>query len=301
MSVTKVLKRNKKMGKCARRWKVDVQVRTPDGRRRRERRQIPASNRREAVTFEAQMRMSMLDGTYRKEEPQPAPKLSEFAPEYMGCQLASRIKPSTRAAKDSIVRNHLTPKLGRLRLDAIGPREVNRFCREQEKAGCKPKTINNQLAVLSSMLTTAAEWELIDKPPRIRFLRVPPQPFDFLDFDEADRLVEAAERGLWRTAIVTVLHTGLRLGEMMALRWQDVDLKTGMLLVRQSQWKSEIVGPKTLTSIREIPLNRVATFALAEHRHLRGPLVFCGDDGSPLSEQICRRALMRACKKAGPA
>jgi integrase len=278
---------------------VDVQVRGPDGQPRRERCVIAASGRRAALAFEAKMRAAMLDGTYGKEVAAPAPTLAAFATDYMGSQLASRVKPSTRAAKEGIIRNHLIPRLGRIKVDAMGPRDVDRFCCAQEKAGCSPKTINNQLAVLSSMLNTAAEWRLVEQPCKIRFLRVLPPEFDFLDFADAKRLVEAAEPGLWRTAVVTVLHTGLRLGEMMALRWQDVDLRKGLLLVRQSRWKNQFVTPKSRTSMRDIPLNRIAVSALTAHRHLRGTLVFCGDDGSPLSAQICRGALMRACKKAG--
>lgn len=64
---------------------------------------------------------------------------------------------------------------------------------------------------------------LIAAVPEIDWLKVPAQELDFLDFEEANRLLAAVDEG-WRTMVLTALRTGMRMGELIALRWQDVDL-----------------------------------------------------------------------------
>jgi integrase len=122
---------------------------------------------------------------------------------------------------------------------------------------------------------------------------------EFFDFAEAERLRAAATAdAAWGAMMIVALDTGLRLGELRALRWQDLDLKAGRLLVRKNVWRKEVGTPKGKRS-RDVPLNERAAGALKAHRHLRRPLVFCKEDGKRLSEKMCQRALERLCRKAG--
>jgi integrase len=106
---------------------------------------------------------------------------------------------------------------------------------------------------------------------------VPAQEFDFLDFEEADRLLAAVDED-WRAMVLVALRTGMRMGELIALRWQDVDLIAGRVTVRQNAVK----GRRTPKSgkAREIALSNDTVAALKAHRHLRGPLVFCTMEGA---------------------
>ena len=108
--------------------------------------------------------------------------------------------------------NHIVPALGKKRIDQIGPKEIELYKARAVKAGLKGKTINNQLSALLKALTVAAEWGLIDQPPRVHRAKTAPPPFDYLSFDEATRLVEAADQD-WRPMILTALGTRLRIGE----------------------------------------------------------------------------------------
>ena len=103
---------------------------------------------------------------------------------------------------------------------------IERYKAAKLAKGLKPKTINNHLAVLRKALVVAAEWGLLEGRAKVKQMKVAPPDFDFLDHEEADRLVAAAD-GDFRVMIVTGCKTGLRLGEMRALRWEDVDLRRG--------------------------------------------------------------------------
>jgi integrase len=133
--------------------------------------------------------------------------------------------------------------------------------------------------------------------PEIIWLKAPKPEFDFLSFEEAERLLVAADPQ-WYTMILIALRTGLRQGELIGLRWEDVDLVAGRLLVRQSIVRGNVGTPKS-GKPREIPLSEQARTALKRYRHLKGELVFSDQDGNPLNKGECKWPLWRTCKKAG--
>ena len=86
------------------------------------------------------------------------------------------------------------------------------------------KTINNALTVLRKLLSVAEEQRVIQQAPRVKlFTKLPKPAFDFLTFEEAERVINAAEPE-WRTLILVGLKTGLRQGELIGLQWADLDL-----------------------------------------------------------------------------
>ena len=143
---------------------------------------------------------------------QPQPKkevssLEEFAPRFLdGHARANRQKPSGIVAEESILRVHLIPLLGSRRLDEItteGVQEVKRHLADRS-----PKTVNNVLTVLNTLLRKAVEWDVIEQMPcTIRLLPVPKPSVGFYDFDEYERLVEAA-KNLGSDAHLVVLLGG---------------------------------------------------------------------------------------------
>lgn len=94
------------------------------------------------------------------------------------------------------------------------------------------------------------------------------------------------------------LKTGLRLGELLALRWEDVDLVVGRLMVRRAVARGIIGTPKSGKS-REIPLSSEALKALRGQRHMKGEPVFSDLDGKMLDKGECKWPLWRSAKKAG--
>lgn len=235
-------------------------------------------------------------GTWGKEVKQ-ARTLAAFAEEFLKNYVAANNKPSEAAAKKRILEQHILPVLGEMNLDAIGVKEIERYKARKLEEKLSRKTVNNHLHVISKMLRVAVEWSELATAPRAKLLKVGKSEFDFLDFEEARRLVEACT-GQLRTMVVTLLNTGLRWGELVALRWQDVDLKAGRIVVRQNVWRGHIGTPKGGRA-REIPLNEAVLSVLREHRHLRGEWVFCTDGGTRLGDQAETSRLESACRRAG--
>jgi integrase len=238
--------------------------------------------------------------------PKEAPKVSDFVQTYLD---ASRLhnKPSSIASKDAALRNHIVPAIGHLRLDQVTYAVIEdlklELARKRARNGgeseetLSPKSINNYLTILRRMLVIARKRGLIATVPELDWLKVPPQEFDFLDFEEAKRLLAAVDED-WRTMVLVALRTGMRMGELIALRWQDVDLVAGKITVRMNAVKGKIGTPKS-GKAREIPLSNETVAALKAHRHLRGALVFCTIDGTMLKYTELRHPLWRACRKAG--
>ncbi len=230
------------------------------------------------------------------------PKLKDFAEQFMAIARVNN-KPSEVGTKESVLRVHLIPTFGNKRLNEITYGDIQDYAaaktkpKSETKPGLAKKTVNNHFTVLRRMLVIAKKRGLIDSVPEVEWLRAPKPEFDFLTFEEAARLVEAAD-GEWKCMVLLAQRAGLRQGELLALRWEDVDLVAGRLLIRQSVTRGVVTEPKSGKG-REVPLSEDARKALKAQRHLRGPLVFCTDDGRMLGKHECKHPIWRACKRAG--
>ena len=92
--------------------------------------------------------------------------------------------------------------------------------------------------------------------------------------------------------IVVALKTGMRQGELLALKWDDIDLTAGRLVVSRNLSRGELTTPKNGKS-REIPLGDDVSAALKHHRRLRGGVVFCKTDGAILTKGETKHPLWR--------
>jgi len=254
--------------------------------------------KRGAEEFERVLRARLLQGEpVEGPERKEVPIVSTFLAEWVETYAKTNNKPSEAWSKSMIVRRHLVPFFGKMRLDEIGVRDVERFKAEQLRRELSAKSVNNHLTVLRRALACAVEWAIIEHVPRIQWLRTAVPEFDFLTREESDRLLAAVPRE--HLAIVaTAVKAGLRRGELLALRWEDIDLRAGKILVRRSVWKGKVTSPKGGRS-REVALSPKLAEALRGHRHLRGPIVFCNADGSMLTRDQIKRIVPTACRKAG--
>jgi integrase len=149
------------------------------------------------------------------------------------------------------------------------------------------------------MLSVARDWKIIKHIPKVEWLKTPEPPYDFLSFEEAGKMIESGE-SMWRNMIVTALKTGLRLGELLGLCWSDINLDTGLLVVRHNLIRGVLGTPKNGRT-REVPLCDDVIHALRGHRrdYHFGDFVFCRPGGEPNTDNSSRKPLRRACRKAG--
>ncbi len=206
-------------------------------------------------------------------------------------------KPGEVEAKRGIFEFHLRKPFGDLPLDEINDERIAQFRAALVKRDLSEKRINNVLAVLSKALHYAKRVRLIDFVPEIGLFRIERPEVAFLAFDEYRRLLEAArldgERE-WSIAIVLVGEAGLRIGEVKALRWQDVDLVGGTLTVAQQVRHGVIGTPKGRTR-RVVPLTPLLAELLTASRARTGYVI----SGAELkTDQAPRSAMARICKRA---
>lgn len=190
-------------------WIVDVVFEHPDGRRERVRKVSPVPTRRGAEAYERELRQALLSGAFGRKEKTEPQLFANFAKEFLETYAQVNNKPSEYKSKESMLRVHLTPAFGHLRLDSIGAHEIDAFKSRTLKNEVKPKTVNNILHTLHRLFVIAESWGLLERVPKIRMLKSPKPDFDFLDFEEAERLIAAADPE-WRCMILLAVKTGLR-------------------------------------------------------------------------------------------
>ena len=228
------------------------------------------------------------------------------------------VRPRTYEGYAGHVRLHISPVLGRIRLAALSPQDVQSFLNRKLREGYSPRTVQYMRAVLRRALGHALRWGLVARnvatlvdPPRVERPEVVPFSLEqarvFLNAIKGDRL---------EAFYSVVLAIGLRRGEALGLRWGDVDLDAGILTVRGSlqriDGRLQLFAPKTSRSRRTIALPQTAVAALRRHRvqQLQERLfagsrwqdtsfVFTTLTGTPFDPRNVYRHFQRALKRAG--
>jgi integrase len=201
--------------------------------------------------------------------------------EYLDRWIADCVRPlvdqgkmahSTYVRYSGIVRNHLKPTLGHRKLKDLGRAEVRRLYNQKARE-LSPRSVDYLHITLQKALNQAVRDDLVP-----RSVVIGERPKSTHDREEAKALspiqvralLEAAEGERNEALYVVAVHTGLRQGELLGLKWEDVDLEGSTLSVRRSLKVTDqglVLGPtKNRASRRSIPLNRSAVAALKFHR-----------------------------------
>jgi len=136
----------------------------------------------------------------------------------------------------------------------------------------------------------------MEKIPKIEWLKVVPPKFDFLSYEESKLLLSHAE-GVWYEMILTALRTGLRLGELIGLKWLDMNFNNQTLTVSRAIVRN-VIGPPKSNRERTIPLTG-DVFAMFQQRRKKSGFVFVTRESYPLSTNNCFLNIRRICKRAG--
>ena len=223
-------------------------------------------------------------------------------------------KPATIEAYDSLLRVHLEPYFRARSLDSITVSDVGGFVAAKAAEGKSPKTIGNALGFLHSIFNFARRrgWgrgnpcEHVERPrenaePDIRFLTS--EELEAVIASEADLSDELAPT--LALIFLTAAMTGLRQGELIALRWEDVDWAAGRVRVRRSYVRGEFSAPKSRRGVRSVPLADRLAGELERHFQTSAfqadhDLVFAHPRlGGPLDRTKVRKRFKDALRRAG--
>lgn len=234
----------------------------------------------------------------------------------------SRLSHSTYAEYTRALRRYVLPQLGQRPLAAIRPREVDAFIHELERQGKAPGTVRNILVPFRTLLVDALRQGLIPSNPAAGADLPPAQEFGGKEIPaEHTTAIRRALEELAPTDPLTrgpdlfyvwlfdvALGTGMRMGELRALQWGDIEWQRRVIRIQRAYSRDELKRPKTDAGRRSIPLFPTVEEALmalrtrAERRRSFGPtkLVFAGHKGTPLHpSNFNRRSWQPALRLAG--
>jgi integrase len=235
-----------------------------------------------------------------------AHKFADFVRKDWEPVMLPTMKYATQKSYAYFLRAHLIPALGHLPLREVSREPVQAMLNAKLASGLAWETVHHLQCALSKILGTAVEWGYIEANP-VRMTRLPRRRRNTAKAVLTPlqmRLLLARLPEPSRSLVLLLTLTGLRIGELLALRWHNVDLAAALVRVEETVYEGHFDEPKSRQSVRSIPIGPLATALLAARRkqELRGPsaLVFSSGKGTCLDRRtLLSRQLKPAAKAVG--
>lgn len=262
----------KREGKKGVTWQVTVELPKDPITGKRRQKKLTVAGKKEADALAAQYVTKLESGGFSEGDAKKL-TLEAYLTRWLDATEGT-IKPISRKRYGDLMRLHVIPSLGRVQLNKLSPIDLQRLYADRlTKGDLSTTTVSNIHGVLHRALKQAVRWglvsrnvtEAVDAPRKINPTCVT------WSKEQVSQFLRAADRdefaALWRVA----LFTGMRRGEMLALRWDDVDLTRSVLAVRRTYSRSaaggfEVGQPKTAAGRRSIALPRSLVEGLQRHR-----------------------------------
>lgn len=312
---------------------VDINYHHPDGRTQRVRAISPVQTKRDAQAYERELLRALAAGTYGKARREPPstvtsttehnhepdhsvpdsptsddPTIAGFVDAFIeGHSKVERLRESTIDSQRGLLRNHIVPTVGSVRVSDVGTKHFGQLKRAMSSKGLSGKTINNALAVLSRLTRFWYEREGRTAPRfKAGLIKLDEGEAEFYEPAEYEALVAAAAKLDPTTHAVVLLmgDAGLRQGEVCALRWEDIRREPEPVLrIKRSQYKKRDQPGTKGRRARTVPLTpRLAAALEALPRRRRQVQVLVrGDEDQPLTPKAIRHRLLKAEELAGVA
>ncbi len=199
--------------------------------------------------------------------------LWEFTNRWL-CYVKNRVKPSTYYKYEGLSRNHIYSEIGNMPLKFISRTAVEDFTEKLKTKELSAKTVNDILTVLN-LVFDYAEKQYDINMPKITYIREERKEARVLTLKEQEKLSEYLQSGMdeFKMAVLLALHTGLRIGELCALRWEDIYdgcitvNKTMQRLKNQEGGTVVVIGsPKSDSSFRVVPLPKALREVVEQYR-----------------------------------
>lgn len=217
------------------------------------------------------------------------------------------------------IKNHIYPALGHIPLRDLKTDDIQNLYNRMIKEGRAPATVRRNHQIINSCLKQAVENRLLSWDPAeaAKLPKLTDTKVRAMTFEEMSKFLSVLQEDRWGAAFLCLLGTGLRMGELLALRWQDVDLDKQILHVRQALVRTKEKGvyfdePKTEKSKRAIPIPGEVVEALKKHRiqqfqlrlavgekYQNHDLVFATSVGTPIYPRNFTRKFYKLRDKAG--
>jgi integrase len=240
-------------------------VETPKGPKRRT---LYGKTREEARDKMARALADRIDGLVFDDE---NVAVGEYLDSWLNGSVRGSVRQSTVDRYEIAVRVHIKPALGRLKLKKLTPAHLAGFYQDRLAAGFAPASVNKLHVTLHKALDQAVRWRMVPRnvAEAVSAPRPAPPEMRTLSAQETRRMLEAARGDRLEALYVLAVHTGMRQGELLALKWQDVDLENAKVSVRRTITVSKgriLLGEsKTKKSRRTISLSDAAVRTLRHH------------------------------------
>jgi len=186
---------------------------------------------------------------------------------------------------------HIVETFGNLRVRDLNARIVEQW-QTMRLEHSKPATVNRITSCLRHMITQGQKWKMVDEETAkhiksVKLLKEDNKRLRFLTLEECQRLIACCQEHL-KPIVTVALHTGMRRGEILGLKWEQVDLRHSFILLDTSK-----NGER-----REIPINTTLEYLFKEMPHsVESVFVFAGKKGKPLTD--IKKSFHVALKNAG--
>lgn len=240
--------------------------------------------------------------------------LNEYLTKWLVTAARPRVTERTHEGYTYLLNRYIKPEFGLRKLSDVRPLHIQKLYADMLARGLSARTVRFLHAVLSSALKQAVRWSMLARNPAelVELPRQVRKEMRALSPAEASEFLKAASADRWGVLFAFALATGMRPEEYLGLQWKDVDLKTGIVIVRRALiWRSVGGGwyfgePKTTRSRRSIPLPASTLRALLVHRrqqaeerlkagaaYQQNDLVFATPEGGPLAPRNLKRRHFR--------
>jgi integrase len=178
----------------------------------------------------------------------------------------------TWMTREGFVRNHIKPAIGTKKLSTLTPDDARRLYRQKSRQGLASSSVRRIHEILNQALRGAVRLKYISRNPLddVKPPKASHGEMDVLTPKQVRRLLDTVRDQRWECVIVMGAVCGLRVGEALSLRYEDLDLTVGTVRVSRTLWKGQVYPPKTPSSRRTLKLPRIALEALTRHCEANG-------------------------------
>src|SRR5918995_5284135 len=244
------------------RWEARYTVHTAEGRRR------PVLYGKTRAEVSAKLTKAMADRDGGVVFDAGGATVGAYLDRWLSDSVRGTVRESTYSRDKYLVTNHIKPALGRLKLTNLNALHLQGFYRDRLDSGLSGSTVQKMHHVLHKALAQAFKWNLIPRSPADSVKAPTPTPKEMqpLSASEARKLLEAAQGDKLEALYVLAVHTGMRRGELLGLKWPDVDWENATVRMRRTLTRKgtgHVLGePKTKKSRRTVRLTPQSEEAL---------------------------------------